>query len=87
MSNDKIRITQAEVDAYKREILQSTVVVTVETAAEILSCSVRHVKTLMDEGHLTRHNRHAGRAHCNGDRILAAELQEYVRSIRMKEYR
>jgi len=81
------RITRDDVEAYKREILKNTVVVSVETAADILSCSVSHVKTLMNEGRLTRHNRHAGRAHCNGDRILAWELQEYVRSIRMKEYR
>jgi len=85
----KERITRAEVAAYKREILDKTVLVTPETAAEILSVSPRTVRRYLQEGILpayhprrseTRHQRGLPR----GTRILASDLREFVRSIRLE---
>lgn len=79
----KERITRQEIDSYKREILEQTVVVTLQDAARILACSTSTVRSLVREGHISQHNRHGHGRPCAGTRILAAELREYVRSIRV----
>jgi hypothetical protein len=73
------RITRADVSNYKREILESSVLVTVEVAAEILSKSTKSVHRYLQEGRLTAYDP-SGRV-TNGVRIRAAELRDYVKNI------
>ena len=75
------QITRAEVAAYKREILEATVLVTVDVAAEILSVSTKTVHKIIEEGHLTPYDRR-GRV-TPGVRLRAAELPLYVKKIRV----
>ena len=79
----KERITRQEIETYKREILEQTVVVTIQDAAKMLSCSPGTVRGLIRDGFITQHNRHGAGRSCNGTRILAAELRDYVRSIKI----
>jgi len=79
----KERISRQEIDSYKREILEQTVVVTMQDAAKILSCSTSTVRALVREGLISEHNRHGHGRPCAGTRILASELREYVKSIRV----
>jgi len=81
----KERITRQEIDSYKREILEQTVVITIQDAATILSCSTSTVRSLVREGRIIQHNRHGNSRRCSGTRILASELREYVRSIRIEK--
>ena len=81
----KERITRQEIDSFKREILEQTVVVTIQDAARILACSTSTVRSLVREGHISQHNRHGHGRPCSGTRILAAELREYVRSIKVEK--
>jgi excisionase family DNA binding protein len=83
MTNDKMPhelITRRELAAYKLDIMEKSVLVTVETAAEILSCRPRTVYSLVQEGRISGYNR-GGRT--KGLRILAAELRDYVASIKI----
>lgn len=77
------RITRQDIDIYKREILEQTVVITIRDAAEMLSCSTSTVRGLIRDGVISQHNRHGHGRPCNGTRILAAELRDYVRSIKI----
>ena len=79
----KERITRQDIDAYKREILEQTVVVTMQAAAQMLACSTSTVRSLVREGRIGQYTRHDHGRPCAGTRILASELREYVRSIRV----
>lgn len=72
------RITAQDVTEYKRELLDQTVLVAAPEAARILSCSERTVRRLVQEGSIHAYNR-PGRAL----RLLASELREYVRSLKV----
>lgn len=92
---DKLRqlrphITIHDVEAYKREILASTVLVKIEVAASILSCSEDTVVRRIKDGRITAYNENARIENgelkvSQGTRLLASELQEYVRSIRINK--
>ena len=74
------RITRSDVVAYKREILEQTVLVAPREAAQMLSCSERTVYRLVREGEIHAYCRTRG---SRGLRILASELREYVASIKI----
>ena len=74
------RITRSDVATYKREILEQTVLVAPSEAAMILSCSERTVHRLVREGEVHGYGRNIGG---RGLRLLASELREYVRSIKI----
>jgi excisionase family DNA binding protein len=74
------RITRSDITTYKREILEQTVLVAPSEAAMILSCSERTVHRLVREGEVHGYGRNVGG---RGLRLLASELREYVRSIRI----
>jgi len=78
------RITPRDVAAYKREVLEQSVLVTPSVAGDILSCSERTVHNLVRDGDLHGYARNKGR---RGLRILAKELQEYVGSIKIDRER
>lgn len=75
----KVRITAAEIDAYKREILETTVLVRIDEAAVMLAVHPRTVRRLVDERRIAPYNDGQRR---NGIRFLASELQAYVREMR-----
>lgn len=77
----KVRITRQEIDAYKREILEETVLVTIKDAAHMMQVSESTVRRRIDEGRLPVYGAKGREA--NGLRILASELREYVKSIRL----
>lgn len=74
------RITRADILAYKREILEETVLVTAREATVILSCSSRTVHRLVEQGHIAGYNRSA---RSKGLCLLASGLRDYVRSIKI----
>lgn len=74
------RITGRDVDDYKREILEQTVLVEPKVAAKMLSCSERTVFNLASEGEFHGYNRNRGG---KGMRFLASELRDYVNSIKI----
>ena len=76
----KERITKHDVDTYKREILEESVLVTPKAAAAMLSCSQRTIHRLVQEGELAGYTR---TPRAKGLRLLAAELREYVKSIKV----
>lgn len=76
----KERITRREIDAYKREILDQCVMVTTEDAAAMLAVAPRTIARYVEQGRLTAYNNNSS---SKGVRILAADLLEYVRSIRV----
>lgn len=81
-------ITFSDIETYKREILSSTVLIKIPDAAAILSVSEDTVIRRIKDGRLTAHNEHAAIVDgsmrvSQGTRILAADLQAYVRSIRI----
>lgn len=78
------RITRSDVVAYKREILEQTVLVAPREAAQMLSCSERTVYRLVCEGEIHAYCRTRG---SRGLRILASELREYVASIKIDKER
>lgn len=75
------RITRADVSNYKREIMEAAVLVTVETAADMLSVSKSTVHRIIEEGRITPYDR-TGRI-TPGVRLRAADVRDYVRSIRI----
>lgn len=77
MANE--RITRADVEAYKREILEQTVLVRLDETATILAVSKSTVIRRVEEGRLTPYNDNGGR---KGLRFLASELQSYVKEMR-----
>lgn len=76
------RITRGEIEMFKREVLEQSVLVTPRDAASILACSPRTVYSLVQEGKLSAHN---GSRRSKGLRILAASLKEYVRNIKLNQ--
>ena len=73
------RITQSDVVAYKREIMDQTVLVAAPEAASILSCSERTIFRMVREGDIHAY----GQRGMKGIRFLASELREYVASIKI----
>lgn len=76
------RITRGEIEMYKREVLEQSVLVTPKDAASVLACSTRTVYSLVQEGKISAHN---GSRRSKGLRILAASLKEYVQSIKLHQ--
>lgn len=74
----KERITRADVEAYKREILEQSVLVGLPEAAAILAVSPSTVRRRVEERRLVPYNDTDGK----GVRFLASELREYVREMR-----
>lgn len=81
MTEQKVRITVEEIEIYKREVLEQSVLVTIPAAAQVLSVHPRTVKRLINDGEIHAYNRRGGGS--LGTRLLASELREYVRSIRI----
>lgn len=77
----KVRITRQEIEAYKREVLQSSVLVKLEEAAVVLAVHPRTVLRRVEEGRLIAYN--DNQSH-KGIRFLASELQSYVREMRQE---
>ncbi len=80
----KERITMTDVQNYKMDILNESVLVSPNVAAEILSCSERTVHTLVRDGDLHGYARNKG---TRGLRILARELRDYFDSIKIDKTR
>lgn len=74
------RITRGDIEAFKREVLEQSVLVTPRDAAIILSCSPRTVLGLVQDGKIPAYN---GSNRGKGLRIMASELRDYVRSIKI----
>jgi len=76
----KERITRREIESYKREILDKTVLVGVNEAAAILAIHPRTLKRRVDEGKINPYNDNkTGR----NLRFLASDLREYVRDMKI----
>ncbi len=76
------RISRNEIDSYKRDILEHSVLIRVEEVAVMLAVKPCTVKRIIEEGKITAYDR-TGRM-TSGVRVLASELKEYVRSIRLE---
>ena len=76
----KVRITMEEIDVYKREILETTVLVSKDAAAVMLAVHPRTIERMVEEKRLTPYNDGQRR---NGLRFLASDLQSYVREMRL----
>ena len=76
-----IKINQTDVNNYKKETLQGSVLVSVDVAANILAVHPSTVYRYIQEGRISSYNGSTSRS--KGVRILANELKEYVRSIRV----
>ena len=74
------RLTRQDVAAYKRELLDQTMLVAPAEAAQILACSERSVHRLVREGEIHAYGRNRG---SRGLRLLASELRRYVDSIKI----
>jgi excisionase family DNA binding protein len=77
-----VRITRQEIDSYKREVLEQSVLVRLDEAAAILAVSSSTVIRRVEEGILNPYNDTGERGRM---RFLASELREYVRSMRKQE--
>jgi predicted ArsR family transcriptional regulator len=73
------RITRQEIEMYKREVLEQSVLVTLDDAAAILAVSPRTVRRRVEEGLLATYSDTRDR---ENTRFLASELREYVRRMR-----
>jgi predicted ArsR family transcriptional regulator len=73
------RITRQEIEMYKREVLEQSVLVTLDDAAAILAVSPRTVRRRVEEGLLATYSDTSDR---ENTRFLASELREYVRRMR-----
>lgn len=78
-----VRITRDEIDSYKREVLESSVLVRLDEAAAIMAVSRSTVVRRVEEGRLIPYNDNGNR---KGLRFLASELQRYVREMRQENY-
>ena len=76
------RLTRQDVAAYKRELLDQTMLVAPAEAAQILACSERSVHRLVREGEIHAYGRNRG---SRGLRLLASELRRYVDSIKIEK--
>ena len=73
------RITRAEVDQYKREILEQSVLIDINAAAQILSVSTRTIRRRVEEGMIATYSDTKDR---ENTRFLASELRNYVKRMR-----
>lgn len=76
------RITRRDIDAYKREILEQTVLVRLDETAEILAVSVSTVIRRAEEGVLIPYNDGQNKGNNKGLRFLASDLRDYVRQMK-----
>ena len=74
------RLTRTEIDSYKREVMEQSVLVTPDDAARILACSPRKIYDMVRAGKLSGYSENI---RAKGLRLLAADLQHYVRSIKV----
>lgn len=74
-----VNITRTEIDAYKREILEQTVLISLDAAAAMLSVSTSTLRRRVREGLLPTYSDTADR---ENTRFLASELQNYVKRMR-----
>lgn len=72
--------TTKQITHFKQELIEQTVLITQQDAAKILDCSVPHVTALIRNGCLHAYCRNKG---SRGVRLLASELMEYVRSLKI----
>ena len=79
----KERITRLEIDSYKREVLEMTVLVRLDEAAAILAVNPRTVLRRAEEGRLAPYNDNRT---SKGIRFLASELQRYVKEMRQARH-
>lgn len=75
----KERITRAEINAYKREILEQTVLVSIDDAAAALSVSPRTLRRRVEEGLIPTYSDTPDR---ENTRFLASELCKYVQGMK-----
>lgn len=73
------RITRRDIESYKREVLEQSVLVTLDDAAAILAVSTRTVRRRVEEGLLSTYSDTSDR---ENTRFLASELRDYVRRMR-----
>ena len=73
------RITRKEINDYKREILEQTVLVSLSETAIILAVSESTVSRRAAEGRLVPYTDNSTR---KGIRFLASDLRQYVRDMR-----
>lgn len=78
------RISVADIDAYKREVLEQSVLLSPREVAKVIGKSPSTVYDLAAAGVLTPHGRIGddGRI-LKGVRFLASDVREYVRSLRL----
>lgn len=76
----KQRITRLEVEMYKREVLEQSLLVSPKEGAKILSVSERTIYNMVRSGTLHGYSKNRD---AKGLRLLAAELVEYVKSIKV----
>lgn len=75
------RITRGDIDAYKREVLEQSVLVPAREARVVLGgCSPRKLYQIMEDGHISGYNQSP---RSKGLCFLASELRDYVRSIKI----
>lgn len=74
------RITRLEIDGYKREILEQSVLLSPQDVCRALACGERKVYDLVRSGRLTGYSENRK---TKGLRILAAELRDYVVSLKI----
>ena len=74
------KITRLEVEVYKREVLERSMLMSPQEASRILSCSESTIYRLVKSGRLHGYAENRG---TKGLRILAAALCEYVQSIKI----
>lgn len=74
------RITRLEIEGYKREILERSVLFSPQDVGKVLACSERKVYELVRSGRLTGYSENR---RTKGLRILAAELRDYVESLKI----
>jgi len=75
-----IKITRRDIDLYKREILEESVLIRLDEAAKIMAVSRSTVLRRVDEGKLVPYCDNSTR---KGLRFLAKDLQDYVRQMRL----
>jgi excisionase family DNA binding protein len=80
----KERITRKEIDAYKREILETCTLIRLDEAATMLAVSHTTVLRRVEEGRLAAYSDNST---SKGVRFLASELQRYVREMRQSSVR
>lgn len=73
------RITRKDLDQYKREILDQTVLVRLDEAAAILAVHPRTLLRRVEDGRIVPYNDNPS---SKGIRFLASELRKYVNDMK-----